>query len=68
MLHLCADAQRPAAALDLEAERHLGAIRARVARFYALDSGPDLPSGAGKRELERALEGHTLTKADLIAR
>jgi Raf kinase inhibitor-like YbhB/YbcL family protein len=35
-------------------------------RLYALDSDPDLPSGAGKRELVRALEGHTLAAAELI--
>jgi Raf kinase inhibitor-like YbhB/YbcL family protein len=35
-------------------------------RLYALDSDPDLPPGAGKRELERALEGHTLAAAELI--
>jgi Phosphatidylethanolamine-binding protein len=35
-------------------------------RLYALNSDPALPSGAGKRELERALEGHTLAAAELI--
>jgi Raf kinase inhibitor-like YbhB/YbcL family protein len=35
-------------------------------RLYALDSDPDLPAGAGKRELERALAGHTLAAAELI--
>jgi Raf kinase inhibitor-like YbhB/YbcL family protein len=35
-------------------------------RLHALDSGPDLPTGAGKREVERALEGHTLAAAELI--
>ena len=35
-------------------------------RLYALDSDPDLPSGARKRELERALEDHTLAAAELI--
>jgi Raf kinase inhibitor-like YbhB/YbcL family protein len=34
-------------------------------RLYALDSDPDLRPGAGKGELERALEGHTLaSRAD----
>jgi Raf kinase inhibitor-like YbhB/YbcL family protein len=35
-------------------------------RLYALNPDPALPSGAGKRELERALEGHTLAAAELI--
>jgi Raf kinase inhibitor-like YbhB/YbcL family protein len=35
-------------------------------RLYALDSDPDLGPGAGKRELERTLEGHTLATAELI--
>jgi Raf kinase inhibitor-like YbhB/YbcL family protein len=35
-------------------------------RLYALDSDPDLGPGAGKGELERALEGHTLAVAELI--
>jgi Raf kinase inhibitor-like YbhB/YbcL family protein len=35
-------------------------------RLYAVDSGLDLGSGADKRELERALEGHTLAVAELI--
>jgi len=35
-------------------------------RLYALDSEPDLPPGAGKRELERTLQGHTLATAELI--
>jgi Raf kinase inhibitor-like YbhB/YbcL family protein len=35
-------------------------------RLYALDSDADLPPGAAKRELERALEGHTLAAAELI--
>jgi Raf kinase inhibitor-like YbhB/YbcL family protein len=35
-------------------------------RLYALDSDPDLPPGAGKRELERALDGHTQAVAELI--
>jgi Raf kinase inhibitor-like YbhB/YbcL family protein len=35
-------------------------------RLYALDSALDLPAGAGKRELERALEGHTLAAAELV--
>jgi Raf kinase inhibitor-like YbhB/YbcL family protein len=35
-------------------------------RLYALDSDLDLPSGAAKRELERALEGRTLAVAELI--
>jgi Raf kinase inhibitor-like YbhB/YbcL family protein len=35
-------------------------------RLYALDSDPDLPPGADKGELERALEGHTLAAVELI--
>jgi Raf kinase inhibitor-like YbhB/YbcL family protein len=35
-------------------------------RLYALDFDPDLRPGAGKGELERALEGHTLAVAELI--
>jgi Raf kinase inhibitor-like YbhB/YbcL family protein len=35
-------------------------------RLYALDSDPDLPPGAGKRELDRALDGHTRAEAELI--
>jgi Raf kinase inhibitor-like YbhB/YbcL family protein len=35
-------------------------------RLHALDSDPALRPGAGKRELERALEGHTLAAAELI--
>jgi Raf kinase inhibitor-like YbhB/YbcL family protein len=35
-------------------------------RLYALDFDPYLKPGATKRELERALEGHTLAAAELI--
>jgi Raf kinase inhibitor-like YbhB/YbcL family protein len=35
-------------------------------RLYALDSDPDLPPNAGKPELERTLEGHTVATAELI--
>jgi Raf kinase inhibitor-like YbhB/YbcL family protein len=35
-------------------------------RLYALDSDLDRRPGAGRRELERALEGHTLATAELI--
>jgi Raf kinase inhibitor-like YbhB/YbcL family protein len=35
-------------------------------RLYALDSEPDLRPDAGKRELERTLEGHTLATAEPI--
>jgi Raf kinase inhibitor-like YbhB/YbcL family protein len=35
-------------------------------RLYALDSDPDVRPGADKRELERALEEHTLAKAELV--
>jgi Raf kinase inhibitor-like YbhB/YbcL family protein len=35
-------------------------------RLYALDVDLDLRSGAGKADLERAMEGHVLTAADLV--
>jgi Raf kinase inhibitor-like YbhB/YbcL family protein len=35
-------------------------------RLYALDYDPGLRPGAGMRELERALEGHTLAVAELV--
>jgi Raf kinase inhibitor-like YbhB/YbcL family protein len=35
-------------------------------RLYALDAEPELGSGASKAELERAIEGHVLTSADLM--
>jgi Raf kinase inhibitor-like YbhB/YbcL family protein len=35
-------------------------------RLAALDSEPDLAAGAGKRELERALDGHVLSVAELV--
>jgi phosphatidylethanolamine-binding protein (PEBP) family uncharacterized protein len=35
-------------------------------RLYDFDSDLDLRPGAGKRELERALEGHTLAAAEPI--
>jgi Raf kinase inhibitor-like YbhB/YbcL family protein len=35
-------------------------------RLHALDSDLDLRPGAGKRELERGLEGHTLAVAELV--
>jgi Raf kinase inhibitor-like YbhB/YbcL family protein len=35
-------------------------------RLYALDSDPGLRPGASKRELERALEGHTLAVVELV--
>jgi Raf kinase inhibitor-like YbhB/YbcL family protein len=35
-------------------------------RLHALDAEPDLRPGASKRDLERALEGHTLAVAELI--
>jgi Raf kinase inhibitor-like YbhB/YbcL family protein len=35
-------------------------------RLYALDLDPELGPGAGKGELERALEGHALAAAELI--
>jgi Raf kinase inhibitor-like YbhB/YbcL family protein len=35
-------------------------------RFHALDVEIDLPTGARKDELERALDGHTLASAELM--
>ena len=35
-------------------------------RLYALDVDLDLRSGAGKADLERAIEGHVLMAADLV--
>jgi Raf kinase inhibitor-like YbhB/YbcL family protein len=35
-------------------------------RLYALDRELELGSGAGKAELEQAIEGHVLTTADLV--
>ncbi len=37
-----------------------------VFRLYALDREPDLAAGAGKPELEQAIEGHVLTMAELV--
>ena len=35
-------------------------------RLYALDAPLKLPPGSGKRELERAMQGHILARAELI--
>lgn len=37
-------------------------------RLFALDSTLDLKPGAGRRELERALEGHILARGELMGR
>jgi Raf kinase inhibitor-like YbhB/YbcL family protein len=37
-----------------------------VFRLYALDAEPELDAGAAKAELERAIEGHVLTTAELV--
>jgi Raf kinase inhibitor-like YbhB/YbcL family protein len=37
-----------------------------VFRLYALDAEPELAAGAAKAELERAIEGHVLTTAELV--
>ncbi|MER3412242.1 MAG: YbhB/YbcL family Raf kinase inhibitor-like protein [Thermoleophilia bacterium] len=37
-----------------------------VFRLLALDTEIDLPPGASRRELERALEGHVLAEATLV--
>lgn len=35
--------------------------------LYALDARPDLPAGAGERELVKALQGHVIGKGQLVA-
>jgi Raf kinase inhibitor-like YbhB/YbcL family protein len=35
-------------------------------RLYALDAEPELGPGAGKAELQEAIEGHVLTTAELV--
>jgi Raf kinase inhibitor-like YbhB/YbcL family protein len=37
-----------------------------VFRLYALDADPELDAGGTKAELERAIEGHVLTIAELV--
>ena len=37
-------------------------------RLYALDRVLDLRGGAGRREMEKALEGHVLAEAELMGR
>jgi Raf kinase inhibitor-like YbhB/YbcL family protein len=37
-----------------------------VFRLYALDAEPELAAGVAKAELEQAIEGHVLTKAELV--
>jgi Raf kinase inhibitor-like YbhB/YbcL family protein len=37
-----------------------------VFRLYALERDLDLDSGAGKAELEQAIEGHVVTMAELV--
>jgi Raf kinase inhibitor-like YbhB/YbcL family protein len=37
-----------------------------VFRLYALDRDLELESGAGKADLEQAIEGHVLTTAELV--
>jgi Raf kinase inhibitor-like YbhB/YbcL family protein len=37
-----------------------------VFRLYALDQKLELPSGAGKVDLEQAIAGHVLTTAELV--
>jgi|ERR1051326_3040396 Raf kinase inhibitor-like YbhB/YbcL family protein len=36
--------------------------------LYALDRQVDLPSGAGRSELERAIEGHIIDQSELMGR
>ncbi|NQT74933.1 MAG: YbhB/YbcL family Raf kinase inhibitor-like protein [Candidatus Omnitrophica bacterium] len=35
-------------------------------KIYALDTEIDLKQGAGKKDLEKAMDGHTMAKAELI--
>ncbi|AJE02235.1 YbhB/YbcL family Raf kinase inhibitor-like protein [Geobacter pickeringii] len=35
-------------------------------RLYALDTRLDLPAGAGKAEVERAMKGHVIAEAELM--
>ena len=35
-------------------------------RLFALDAVPDIEPGAGREELERALQGHLLASAELV--
>ena len=37
-------------------------------KLFALDTKLDLPEGATKAEVERAMEGHVLSKAELVGR
>ena len=37
-------------------------------KLYALDSAPDLPPGARKADLEKAMEGHILAQTQLMGR
>ena len=37
-----------------------------VFRLYALDAEPELRAGAAKADVERAIEGHVLTTAELV--
>jgi hypothetical protein len=54
------------AATGGRARRPATAATATPSASTRLDSDPDLPPGAGKRELERALDGHTRAVAELI--
>ena len=45
-----------------------GAVHRYSFRLYALDQPTALPPGAGKRDLERAMKGHTLAQSELIGR
>jgi Raf kinase inhibitor-like YbhB/YbcL family protein len=37
-------------------------------RVYALDAQLDLPAGASKPQLERAMEGHVLARGELMGK
>jgi Raf kinase inhibitor-like YbhB/YbcL family protein len=43
-----------------------GLVHRYVFRLYALDADLELTAGAAKAELERAIEGHVLTIAELV--
>jgi hypothetical protein len=45
-----------------------GAVHRYSFRLYALDQLTALPAGAGKRDLERAMKGHSLAQSELIGR
>lgn len=68
-------ASRPRARVETTSGRAATAARARppghgrhryAFRLYALDGEPELEAGTAKAQLERAIEGHVLTTAELV--